>query len=145
MKKLLFMFIALSVMLPSCSWFDSEPINPKIIGTGNIQYNTKSELWYVVVDSSQFTVTQVTIRDNNPHAYGTTQKVSPVEGMLVTIFTSERMLGLQAVTGRQSVEQIEELYYTNDTGVVILLGFLLLCIVICLTGVSISRKERERN
>lgn len=145
MKKLLFMFIALSVMLPSCSWFDSEPINPKIIGTGNIQYNTKSELWYVVVDSSQFTVTRVTIRDNNPHTYGTTKDVSPVEGMLVTIFTSERMLGLQAVTGRQSVEQIEELYYTNDTGVVIILGFLLLCIVMCLTGVSISRKERERN
>ncbi len=145
MKKLLFMFIALSVMLPSCSWFDSEPINPKIIGTGNIQYNTKSELWYVVVDSSQFTVTQVTIRDNNPHTHSTTQEVSPVEGMLVTIFTSERMLGLQAVTGRQSVEQIEELYYTNDTGVVIILGFVLLCIVMCLTGVSISRKERERN
>jgi hypothetical protein len=57
MKKLVFALIAaLSVALTSCSWFDSEPIEPKIIGTGNLQYEAKSGTWFVVVDSTQYTV-----------------------------------------------------------------------------------------
>ena len=130
MKKLVFALIAaLSVALTGCSAFDSEPIEPKIIGTGNLQYEAKSGTWFVVVDSTQYTVTTVTILDNNPHSYGKTQNVEPVEGMLVTVFTSPHMNGIQAVTGRQSIEQIEELYHTNSTTGVILLGLLLLCVL----------------
>jgi hypothetical protein len=83
----------------------------------------------VVVDSTQYTVATVTILDNNPHSYGKTQNVEPVEGMLVTVFTSPRKTGVQAVTGQQSVEQLEELYHTNSTTGVILLGLLLLCVL----------------
>lgn len=130
MKKLVFALIAaLSVALTGCSAFDSEPIEPKIIGTGNLQYETKSGTWFVVVDSTQYTVANVTILDNNPRSYGKTQNVEPVEGMLVTVFTSPRKTGVQAVTGKQSVEQIEELYHTNSTTGVVLLGLLLLCVL----------------
>ena len=130
MRKLVFALIAaLSVALTSCSWFDSEPIEPKIIGTGNLQYEAKSGTWFVVVDSTQYTVATVTILDNNPHSYGKTQNVEPVEGMLVTVFTSPRMNGIQAVSGRQSIEQIEELYHTDETGVVVVFGLLLLCVL----------------
>ncbi len=130
MKKLVFMLIAaLSVALTGCSAFDSEPIEPKIIGTGNLQYEAKSGTWFVVVDSTQYTVATVTILDRNPRSYGKTQNVEPVEGMLVTVFTSPRKTGVQAVTGKQSVEQIEELYHTNSTTGVILLGLLLLCVL----------------
>ena len=130
MKKLVFALIAaLSVALTGCSAFDSEPIEPNIIGTGNLQYEAKSGTWFVVVDSTQYTVATVTILDNNPHSYGKTQDVEPVEGMLVTVFTSPRMNGIQAVTGKQSVEQIEELYYTNSTTGVVLLGLLLFCVL----------------
>jgi len=129
MKKLVFALIAtLSVALTGCSAFDSEPIEPKIIGTGNLQYEVKSGTWFVVVDSTQYTVATVTILDNNPHSYGKTQNVEPVEGMLVTVFTSPRKTGVQAVTGRKTAEQIEELYHTNSTTGVILLGLLLLCV-----------------
>ncbi|MBQ9271633.1 MAG: hypothetical protein IJ218_05155 [Alphaproteobacteria bacterium] len=130
MKKLVFALIAaLSVALTGCSAFESEPIEPKIIGTGNLQYEAKSGTWFVVVDSTQYTVTTVTILDNNPHSYGKTQNVEPVEGMLVTVFTSPRMNGIQAVTGRQSIEQIEELYHTDETVVVVVFGLLLLCVL----------------
>ena len=130
MRKLVFALIAaLSVALTGCSAFDSEPIEPKIIGTGNLQYEAKSGTWFVVVDSTQYTVATVTILDNNPHSYGKTQDVEPVEGMLVTVFTSPRKTGVQAVTGKQSVEQIEELYYTNSTTGVVILGLLLLCVL----------------
>ena len=130
MKKLVFALIAaLSVALTGCSAFESEPIEPNIIGTGNLQYEAKSGTWFVVIDSTQYTVATVTILDNNPHSYGKTQDVEPVEGMLVTVFTSPRMNGIQAVTGRQSVEQIEELYYTDETVVVVVFGLLLLCVL----------------
>ena len=130
MRKLVFALIAaLSVALTGCSAFDSEPIEPNIIGTGNLQYEAKSGTWFVVVDSTQYTVATVTILDNNPHSYGKTQDVEPVEGMLVTVFTSPRKTGVQAVTGKQSVEQIEELYYTNSTTGVVILGLLLLCVL----------------
>ena len=130
MKKLVFMLIAaLSVALTGCSAFDSEPIEPRIIGTGNLQYEAKSGTWFVVVDSSQYTVTTVTVPNYIPRSYGKTQNVEPVEGMLVTIFTSPRKTGVQAVTGKQSVEQIEELYHTNSTTSVILFALLLFCIL----------------
>ena len=130
MKKLIFVLIAaLSVALTGCSAFDSEPIEPNIIGTGNLQYEAKSGTWFVVVDSTQYTVATVTILDNNPHSYGKTQNVEPVEGMLVTVFTSPRMNGIQAVTGRQSIEQIEELYHNNETVVIVVFGLLLLCVL----------------
>jgi len=121
MKKIIFIFfVALSVMLTSCQLFVSAPIEPKIIGTGNIQYEAKSDIWFVFVNQNQYTITKVTVPDNNPHSYGTTQDIEPVDGMLVTVFTSPHMTGVQAVTGRQSIEQIEELYKTNDTGFVLM-------------------------
>jgi hypothetical protein len=139
MEKLVFALIAaLSVALTGCSGFESEPIEPNIIGTGNLQYEAKSGTWFVVVDSTQYTVATVTILDNNPHSYGKTQNVEPVEGMLVTVFTSPRMNGIQAVSGRQSIEQIEELYHTDETGVVVVFGLLLLCVL----GIAIPNTKK---
>ena len=138
MKKLVFMLIAtLSVTLTGCSTFDSDPIEPKIIGTGNLQYEVKSGTWFVVVDSTQYTVASVTIPNHNTRAEKT-QKIEPVEGMLVTIFTSPRMNGIQAVTGRQSIEQIEELYHTNETVGVVFFGLLLLGLL----GLAISSTKK---
>lgn len=139
MKRLFLVLIALfCAALAGCSWFDSDPIEPKIIGTGNLQYDADNNLWSVVIDSTQYTITKVTIRDHNPRSMGTTQSVSPVEGMLVTAFTSPKMDGVQAVTGTQSVEDIEELYRTNDTSALILFGLLLLCVI----GVASRQTEK---
>ena len=138
MKKIVFMLIAtFSVMLTSCSAFDSEPIKPQIIGTGNLQYEAKTGTWFVVIDSTQYTITSVTIPDHNPRTIGHTQDINPVEGMLVTVFTSHSMSGLQAVTGEQSVKQIEEFYHTNDTGVFVVFGILLLCMI----GIAVPWKK----
>ena len=129
-KKLVFMLIAaLSVALTGCSAFDSDPIEPNIIGTGNLQYEPKSGTWFVAVDSTQYTITNVTILDHNLRSFLKTRDIEPVEEMLVTIFTSPRMTGIQVVTGRQTVEQIEELYRTNATGAFILCGILILCVI----------------
>ena len=126
MKKLFFMLIFMfSMILTSCSWFDSYPIEPKIIGSGNLQYEMKSGTWFVVVDSTQYTVAQ-------------TQSFEPVEKMLVTIFTSPRKTGVQAVIGHQSVEQIEDLYHRNYT-VVIVLAVILLGLILVSTHENTKR------
>ena len=133
MKKFVFMLIAMfSVVVTACSTFDSDPIEPKIIGTGNLQYEAKTGTWFVVIDSTQYTITNVTIPNHNPRT-GHTQDINPVEGMLVTVFTSHRMKGLQAVTGEQSIKQIEEFYHTNATGVVVVFGILLFCYAVYAT------------
>ena len=130
MKKFVFMLIAaFSVMLTACSAFDSKPIEPKIIGTGNLQYEAKTDTWFVVIDSTQYTITSVTIPEHSPRTIGHTQDINPVEGMLVTVFTSHSMKGLQAVTGKQSVNEIEEFYHTNYTGILVVFGILSLCII----------------
>ena len=79
----------------------------------------------------------MTIPEKSPREIGSTQEMEPVYGMLVTIFTSQNMTGIQAVTGEQSIEQIEELYHTNCTGGVILCGFLILSIIM----VAIPQKK----
>jgi len=126
-----------SAVLTACSAFDSEPIEPKIIGTGNLQYEAKTDTWFVVIDSTQYTIASVTIPEHSPRTLGHTQDINPVEGMLVTVFTSPCMEGLQTVTGEQSVEQIEELYHSNCTIGVILFGILILCII----GLAIPWKK----
>lgn len=140
MKKIVFMLIAMfGVVLTACSAFDSKLIEPKIIGTGNLQYEAKSGTWFVVIDSTQYTIACVTMPDHNPRTSSNTQDIDPVEGMLVTVFTSQSMKGPQAVIGRQSVEQIEELYHTNSTGFYVVFGVLMLCVI----GLTLPWKKQS--
>ena len=133
----------LSVALTGCSWFDSKPIEPKIIGTGNLQYEVKSGTWFVVVDSTQYTVTDVTVRNPDKYAFIITQNVKPVEGMSVTVFTSPRMKGVQAVTGKQSIEQIEELYHSSASAMGIILVFCIVfgLVLLCLKAIATPRTK----
>lgn len=130
MKRSVFLLmVALSVTLTGCSMFDSAPVKPDIIGTGNLQYDTQHGLWFTVIDSTQYTITSVTIPDYNPHSFSVVQSMEPVEGMLVTVFNFERQIGIQAVAGRLSEQQIEDMYHENYGAEVIILSFILICII----------------
>jgi hypothetical protein len=140
MKKLVFLLItALGVTLTGCSNFNSDPVEPEILGIGNLQYDAQSELWFVVIDSTQYNIVDVTIPSHNPRSYSVTQSIEPVEGMLVTAFTSPHMKGIQVVAGIQSVEQIEKLYRVNSKLALILCGLLLLCVM----GISALPKAKQ--
>ena len=129
MKKLVFGLIAaLGVALTSCSAFDSDPIEPKIIGSGSVQHDAMEGFWFVEIGPTRYAVTEVDVPDRNPRTMGKTQGIEPVEGMVVTLFTSPRMKGVQAIYGKQSVEQIEEFYHTNSTIIVI---FIFCLIFLC--------------
>jgi len=118
--KLLFLMMVVLMTFVSCSYFVSEPVNPKILGVVYLHHDSKSDLCYATVDTIQYTVTTVTIPDRNPRSYSKTQELQPVDGMKVTIFTSPRFTGVQAVLGEQDVDEIEALYRENHIGLVIL-------------------------
>lgn len=111
MKKLIFaLALALSATLTGCSWFDNTPIEPNIIGTGSVHYDAVEGFWFTEIGPTRYVVTEVDVPARNPRIMGKTQGIDPVEGIIVTLFTSPRMKGTQAVIGKQSTEQIEELY-----------------------------------
>ncbi len=151
MKKLVFMLMAaLSVALTSCSWLDSKPIEPDIIGTGNVQYDAVEGIWFTEIDSIRYIVTRVTIPNTNQRLAGPIQEIAPVEGMYVTLFTSPRMKGTQAVAGRQSMWQIEDIYYVNySIGMIAILIPLLICLIgfiFCYkSDQELSKKLRHAN
>lgn len=131
MKKLIFVLIvALSVTLTGCSAFDSAPIEPEIIGSANLQYDAVDDIWYVKIGSIMYSITEVTIPNNNPRISASVQNIAPIEGMLVTLFTSPSMTGIQAVEGRHNAQQIEDIYRENyGWGIAAILTLFLICIV----------------
>lgn len=134
------LIVLLNLALTSCSWFDSKPIEPKILGVSHLQYDAKSGLWIAEIDSTQYTVSEVTIPDNSSRSYHKIQYLTPSGDMEVTVFVSPHMRGVQAVLGKQSAEQIEEMYRENHTFGVIVLGFIALFVVSI--GFSHGKKEK---
>lgn len=139
--KLLFLMMVVMVTFVSCSWFVSDPIEPNILGVVNLHYDAKSDLCYATVDTIQYTVATVTVPDRNPRSYSKTQKLQPVDGMKVTIFTSPRFTGIQAVLGEQDVDEIEALYRENHIGLVILS---VIIAVFLMASVITTTKERQK-
>ena len=133
MKKLVFSLLMLSVVLSmtltSCSCFNSDPIEPKILGTGSCLYDDVNGLYFVDVDSNRYIITDVVV--------SRTQNVKPVAGMTVTVFVSSRQAGVQAVTGIRTVEDIEAIYRKNETYLVVILFLFFICII----GIGASRKR----
>ncbi|MBO7556172.1 MAG: hypothetical protein J6T72_02100 [Alphaproteobacteria bacterium] len=130
MKKVIILVAVLATIFSSCSRFDSKPVEPHIIGVSNLQYDAKSGLYYCVIDSMQYTVSEVTIPDESPRTYSKTQPMAAVEGMKVTIFTTPHHNGVQAVVGEQSEEQIEEMYKENHTFYIVFLGLMIIWVII---------------
>ena len=117
------------ILLTGCSAFDSAPIEPEILGVGYMHYDKKSNKGVVVIDSTLYIVTEVTVADDNPYTLGVTQNMKTVDGMLVTVFTSSNLCGIQAVTGLQTVQQIEEIYHQNYTIALVVFFLFLVCVI----------------
>lgn len=140
--KLLFLMMVVLMTFVSCSYFVSEPVNPKILGVVNLQCDAKSDRCYATVDSVQYTVVAVAVPDRNPRSYSKTQRLRPVEGMKVTIFTSPKFTSVQAVLGDQDEDEIEALYKENYIGLVIV--FVLIAVFLIASVITtINDKKRE--
>ena len=131
MKKfVLFLLIAtLGVALTSCSWFDSAPVNPKIIGVGNLEFSEDANSNFVVIDSVYYMIDNLKYPRDVKIGYTGSREGPSVVGKQVTVFTFSRKPGVQALIGNLSVEQIENLYRENRTipmiALILMLSFLI--------------------
>ncbi len=133
MKKIIILLVAvLATGFISCKRLDSKPLEVDVIGTGYVHYNAKTGLHYVVIDSVQYTVTEVTVSDKDMPFMPPAQQLVAADGMLVTIFTSPNFAETRAVVGEQTKEQIEELYQTNGMILIIFAVFLIIVAMIIL-------------
>lgn len=143
MKKIALMLtVVLSMTLTSCSLFESKKIEPQVIGTGILLYNSQYDLWFVPIDAtSYYDISAIKNPASSAHIFKP-EEIRPTQemaGHIVTIFTAKKKKGLHAVLGDQSAEQIEALYHHNDTGAVI--GFICLMLV-CMAIIAAKNKER---
>ncbi len=129
MKKIVFMLIAaLGVALVGCSCFDSEPLEPEIIGSGQIAAD--EGVYYVEIGSTRYAVKKVYTGERK---LGYT-KIKPVVGMPVTAVElhncSYRLEGNRTyfMLGEWNKAQIEATFHTNYSfitffGILIIFGF----------------------
>ena len=138
MKKLVFMLIAaLSVALTGCSTFDSEPIEPKIIGTTFLQED--KGLIFAEFDSVRYAPTIIYTGEKIGRIEG---EVKPISGMQVTAFTSNIHQEPVFFAGKVTVEQIEKYYHKNFAFVIVALIIAIGSILICIYGIA-TRQTKE--
>lgn len=140
MKKIIVvLFVALGAALASCSCFDSTPIEPEIIGMGNICQS--ADVFYVEVDSVRYFVGQVYTGKRDVQ-YGGHAKVKPEVGMLVTVAYFQNSgayggRGIHFMQGEWSAQAIEKAYHENYTlSIVVGIGLIVICILS-----SVSKKN----
>ncbi len=132
MKKLVFALIAaLSVALTGCSSFESDPIEPNIIGTTFLQ--EEKGLIFAEFDSVRYAPTIIYI-GKKVGRDGIEAKIEPIAGMQVTAFTSNMHQKPVFFAGQVTADQIEKYYHRDFTALIILaiiiIGLMLMCIII---------------
>lgn len=111
--------IIITLLLIGCSWFGTAPIEPKIIGTTNLQQ--EKGLIFAEIDSTRYA--PVTIYTGKKEGRdGIKATVEPTAGMLVTVFTSKKHPHPVFFAGQVSEEKIEQFYYENYSLIVALLS-----------------------
>ena len=120
MKKLLSLLLiaVLSMTLTSCLEFR---FDPRIIGTGSLQYDTGKNVAFVVVGENQYIISAVAIPNNDMKSHTFVKNLQFIEGVQITLFTAPALDGVQAVAGHPSVEQIKDVY-GEDIGLIKLIG-----------------------
>lgn len=140
MKKLVFMLIAaLSVALTGCSAFDSDPVEPKIIGTTFLQED--KGMIFADFDSVRYAPTIIYTGEKVGRG-GIEGKVKPIAGMQITAFTSNIHQEPVFFVGKVTVEQIEKYYHKNFALAIVALIIAIGSILICIYGIA-TRQTKE--
>ena len=127
MKKSVFVLIAaLSIALTGCSAFDSNPVEPKIIGTTFLQ--EEKGLIFAEFDSVRYAPTIIYTGEKIGRD-GIDGTIKPIAGMQVTVFTSNIHKEPVFFAGVVTIEQIEKYYHKNFT-VAIIFAVIIVCFLI---------------
>ncbi|MEE6207619.1 MAG: hypothetical protein VZR95_06165 [Alphaproteobacteria bacterium] len=116
MNKFLFyvgLIALLCLGLHSCN----DPVNPKVIGSAPLQYDSPSQIYYVEMDNTSYLVDRI-IKDK---VYS--DEAERYVGMTITIFRVSGNNTIQFIAGQKNASEIEEAFTQN-------IGALWLCIAI---------------
>lgn len=132
MKKLLFLAMAvLAICFIGCTHSDSKKVDPSIIGTTYLQYDSESNRCYAVIDSTEYPVPEVFIPQDNGYSSLKTSQIKYVDEVYVTLFTSPHLKGVNAFVGKQTEDQIRQMckgYVEIETIARVTIVFILLMV-----------------
>ncbi len=147
MKKILLILPCIAVMFlfVGCSWLDSEPVEPMILGITHIVNDRGST--YAEINSVRYPVEYVFIGETHPR-FGDDLTVNPADGMQVTVVemtgNNRAHQGIQFMLGEWDEEQIEQAFSQNYTFGFTALGFTLFLIIGIMTMLIIEDKRQTR-
>ena len=137
MKTKLFlvsMLCLIALCLGGCSWFDSAPVELRIIGSGHMKYDRG--IYYVEIDSTLYIPVRILTGEKEGRT-GSLIEVPPTDGMQITCFRLKDNPEIQAIIGLKNPGQIEALFHKNYTGVAILFC---LVVIICFLGAIVHKR-----
>lgn len=137
-KKILWLIVcALTVLcLIGCEWAESKPVNPKILGTDNIQ--SEKGLVFVEIDSVRYAVNKVFTTERDSRT-GSEITIDAVDGMLVTAFLADNSEDVQFIVGKKNAVEIEAVFHRNRVFLFVF-GFI---ITGCLIMLGVSAYEKR--
>lgn len=147
MKRFLMILICLflALLLCGCSWFESAPLGPKILGVTNIAEDRG--LMYAEIDSMRYPVTQVFTGETHPRVGGNIV-TAPVAGMQVTVAemtgSNNDHQGIMFMLGEWNESQIEEAFHRNYTFMVIALSAIMLCVLGMIIACFVEDERQRR-
>lgn len=133
MRTIKLLAICILATFASCSWFDSKPIQPKIVGTTYLHYNAYADGYYATIDSVEYRV-----------IYIFPKMIDPIDGMKVTVFET-RDSELHTCAGEKSEEEIEELYICNNIFIILVClgGFIVILGMILIVIIVLAKKQKD--
>ena len=147
MKKVMTVLLLLlaALLLVGCSWFESAPVKPKILGVEHIVQ--ERGLIYVQIDSVRYSVTSVWSGEKSK--YEGQIYIKPVDGMLITIAEltgdDRGLQGLHYFLGEWNEEEIEAYFHRDYTFMVCALTAILLCVLgMGFFGYLVDKKRVEK-
>ena len=141
MKKIKLLALCVLATFASCSWFDSKPIMPKIVGAAYLQYDSEEKAYYADIDSVKHYVENIAV-SNYDHFFP--QMIKPVDGMKVTIFTN-RKSEFCVVAGEKNEQEIEELYRINYAPLALPLCCFIVLLIVVILVINKKQKDHENS
>lgn len=107
MKKIIIFAV---VFITALTFGSCKKANPDVIGVGYIWWSSPDKAYCVRVGAEAYPINTVILPDGKWNKFVETQDLSSLQGSKVTIFTSQKHTGSQAILGTQTEEDIVALY-----------------------------------
>ena len=145
MKKIILAMAVLVTSFMSCS-LDSRKVDPNIIGTAYLQYDSTNNLCYAVIDSIEHPVSEVFIPRNNGYSPLETSQIMHLDEVNVTLFTSPHLKGVNAIVGKQTEAQIAEMCKKSiETKIFVMSVLIFIIILVGWVFFEIEVKEKKHH